>query len=92
MKLLSNGQCLKSAGDGKPPVVSTECSGEESKWTMASKAKLQLATKSGGEDFCLEKKSDTKIVVKRCICLKDELNCFNDPQPQWFKLVPTNVA
>ncbi|XP_038907078.1 glycosyl hydrolase 5 family protein-like [Benincasa hispida] len=89
---LSEGLCLKSVGDGKPPVVSADCSGDGSIWTVASKAKLQLATKSGGENFCLEKKSDSKIVVKKCICLKDELNCFDDPQSQWFKLVPTNVA
>ncbi|XP_004143963.2 glycosyl hydrolase 5 family protein [Cucumis sativus] len=89
---LWNGQCLKSAGDGKPPVVSAECSGDGSSWTVASKAKLQLSTKSGGENICLEKESDTSIVVKKCICLKDEWNCFDDPQSQWFKLVPTNVA
>lgn len=92
MKLVSNGQCLKSAGDGKPPLVSANCSADGSTWTVASRAKLQLATKIGGDNFCLEKDSDTSIVVKKCICLKDEWNCMDDPQSQWFKLVPTNVA
>ena len=91
MKLLSNGQCLKSAGDGKSPIVSTDCSGDEYNWTVASKAKLQLSTKVGEDSFCLEKESETSIVVKKCICLDAE-SCMDDPQSQWFKLVPTNVA
>ncbi|XP_022957688.1 uncharacterized protein LOC111459153 [Cucurbita moschata] len=91
MKLLSNGQCLKSAGDGKSPIVSIDCSGDEYNWTVASKAKLQLSTKVGEESFCLEKESETSIVVKKCICLDAE-SCMDDPQSQWFKLVPTNVA
>ena len=40
MKLLSNGQGLKSVGDGKAPMVSDECSGDGSNWTVASKANL----------------------------------------------------
>ncbi|KAG6585801.1 hypothetical protein SDJN03_18534, partial [Cucurbita argyrosperma subsp. sororia] len=88
---LSSGKCLKSAGDGKSPVVSDDCSGDGSNWTVASKAKLQLATKIGEDNFCLEKGSDTSIVVKKCICV-DEGSCMDDPQSQWFKLIPTNVA
>ena len=58
----------------------------------ASKANLQLANKIGEDNFCLEKESDTIVVVKKCICFRDEGSCTDDPQPQWFKLVPTNVA
>ena len=92
MKLLSNGQGLKSVRYGKAPVVSDECSGDGSNWTVASKANLQLANKIGEDNFSLEKESDTIVVVKKCICFRDEGSCTDDPQPQWFKLVPTNVA
>ncbi|KAL3635630.1 hypothetical protein CASFOL_020177 [Castilleja foliolosa] len=67
------------------------------KWKYGSSSGLQLAGRSGqGKYLCLEKNgSDNTLVTKKCLCVGDDLvdlpTCADNPQVQWFKLVPTNV-
>ena len=59
----------------------------------ASNAKLQLATSDEQRlILCLQRASShsLQIVTKKCMC-RDDSQCQEDPQSQWFKLVQSNV-
>ncbi|XAR70239.1 Cellulase [Bertholletia excelsa] len=98
IRLSGGPRCLRASGDGLPVVVSSRCSGHQSMWSMVSGSKLHLATKDKqGGLLCLEWSSDSSspvILTKKCLCLgddsKDVSMCGDDPQRQWFKLVPSN--
>lgn len=90
-------QCLGVAGDGAAPRVSEQdCATNGTMWKFVSSSGLHLAAQDGeGKYLCLEKNaSDSQIVTKKCLCVGDDLSdtptCADNPQPQWFKLVPTN--
>ncbi|XP_057786961.1 glycosyl hydrolase 5 family protein-like [Salvia miltiorrhiza] len=97
IKLAEGAGCLGVAGDGAAPRVSSDCSSNGSKWKIVSSSGLHLAAQDGkGEYLCLEvNASDSKLVTKKCLCVADNLTnlrtCADNPQPQWFKLVPANV-
>lgn len=97
IKLTGSRRCLGAARDGAAARVSSDCSSNGSKWKYVSNSGLHLAAQDGsGKYLCLEKNaSDSKLVTKKCVCvgdnLADEPTCSNNPEPQWFKLVPTNV-
>lgn len=84
--------CLKAVGNGLPPIISQDCSSQQSAWRYASNAKLQLTSiDEQGQLLCLHKPSHSlPIVTKKCKCLSDS-QCKGNPQSQWFKLVPSNV-
>ncbi|KAK7292629.1 hypothetical protein RJT34_15480 [Clitoria ternatea] len=86
-------KCLTSGGKGLPVSVSDDCQSKSSSWESVSLSKLHLATKQEGEkQLCLQKDStSSSIVASKCICIKDDSLCLDDPQSQWFQLVPTNV-
>ncbi|KAH6825046.1 hypothetical protein C2S53_006963 [Perilla frutescens var. hirtella] len=94
IKLTGSPQCLGVAGDGAAARVTKDCS---SKWKFVSSSGLHLAAQDGkGKYLCLEKNaSDSKLVTKKCLCVGDNLadlpTCGDNPEAQWFKLVPTNV-
>ncbi|KAG8375041.1 hypothetical protein BUALT_Bualt10G0058400 [Buddleja alternifolia] len=97
IKLMGKPQCLGVSRDGAPARVSNDCSNNGSKWKFASSSGLHLAAQDGeGKYLCLEKNaSDGKLVTKKCLCVGDNLvdfpSCAQNPQVQWFKLVPANV-
>lgn len=88
-------QCLTVVGDGAAVRVSGDCS---SKWKFVSSSGLHLAAQDGqGKYLCLDiNASDSTLVTKKCLCvgendLVDLPTCNQNPQVQWFKLVPTSV-
>ncbi|XP_068477312.1 glycosyl hydrolase 5 family protein-like [Phaseolus vulgaris] len=85
-------KCLTAAGEGLPVVVS-DCERKSSSWKSVSLSKLHLATMNQQEEqLCLQKDSNSSsIVTSKCICIKDDSLCLDDPQSQWFQLVETNV-
>lgn len=94
VRLMGTALCLKAVGHGLPPILSDDCLSQQSAWKFVSKSKLHLAALDGqGKYLCLQKKSSTssEILTRRCICIEDDSNCEENPQIQWFKLVPTNV-
>ncbi|XP_057802744.1 glycosyl hydrolase 5 family protein-like [Salvia miltiorrhiza] len=94
IKLAGSPWCLGVAGDGTTPRVSKDCS---SKWKLVSSTGLHLAAQDGrGKHLCLEKNaSDSKLVTKKCLCVGDNLadlpTCAQNPEAQWFKLIPANI-
>ncbi|XP_047964473.1 glycosyl hydrolase 5 family protein-like [Salvia hispanica] len=96
IKLAGSSKCLGVAGDGGAPRVSRHCSSE---WKYVSSSGLHLAAQdTRGGHLCLELEkngSDSKIVTKKCLCVGDDLadlpTCADNPQAQWFKLIPTNI-
>ncbi|XP_047971015.1 glycosyl hydrolase 5 family protein-like [Salvia hispanica] len=94
LKLEGAAGCLSVPGDGVSPRVSRDYS---SKWKIVSSSGLHLAAQDRkGEYLCLEvNASDSRVVAKKCLCVGDDLSnfrtCADNPQSQWFKLVPTNV-
>ncbi|XP_042035247.1 glycosyl hydrolase 5 family protein-like [Salvia splendens] len=95
IKLAGSSGCLGVAGDGAVASVSEDCS---SKWKIVASSGLHLAAQDGkGEYLCLEvNASDSKLVTKKCMCVGNDLadlpTCADqDPESQWFKLVPANV-
>ncbi|KAK4486483.1 hypothetical protein RD792_009165 [Penstemon davidsonii] len=94
IKLAGNAQCLGLVGDGVAARVSNDCS---SKWKFVSSSGLHLAALNGqGKYLCLEKNvADSTLVTRKCLCVGDNLSdvpsCADNPEIQWFKLVPTNV-
>lgn len=93
-KILLHGtkKCLTAAGEGHPVVVS-DCERKMSSWKSVSLSKLHLATMNEQEEqLCLQKDPNSNtIVTSKCICIKDDSQCLDDPQSQWFQLVHTNV-
>ncbi|XP_027905958.1 glycosyl hydrolase 5 family protein-like [Vigna unguiculata] len=85
-------KCLTTTGEGLPVIVS-DCERNNSSWRSASLSKLHLATMNQQqEQLCLQKDSNSStIVTSKCICIKDDSLCLDDPQSQWFQLVQTNV-
>ncbi|KAL6549914.1 hypothetical protein OROMI_020402 [Orobanche minor] len=94
IKLAGSPRCLEVAGDGGTVTIPNHCS---SNWKVVSRSGLHLAAQNRqGEYLCLEKNaSNSRIVTRKCLCVGDDLvdlpNCADNPQVQWFKLVPTNV-
>ncbi|XP_027337388.1 glycosyl hydrolase 5 family protein-like [Abrus precatorius] len=86
-------KCLTASSEGLPVAVSDDCQSKNSSWKSVSLSKLHLATMDqDGEQICLQKNSNSSIIVtSKCICIEDDSLCLNDPQSQWFQLVPTNV-
>ncbi|KAL0312527.1 UNVERIFIED_CONTAM: Glycosyl hydrolase 5 family protein [Sesamum radiatum] len=97
IKVAGSGQCLGVAGDGKAARVSDDCSSNGSKWMYVSASGLHLGAQDGEAKYlCLERNaSDSTLVTKKCLCVGDNLvdfpTCADNPQVQWFKLVPANV-
>ncbi|XP_057737123.1 glycosyl hydrolase 5 family protein-like isoform X2 [Arachis stenosperma] len=81
---------------GFPVTLSNDCKSKNSSWIFVSPSKLHLATtniQSDGEYLCLQKDSNSPtILTSKCICIEDDddSTCLNNPQSQWFQLVPTN--
>ncbi|KAL0541975.1 hypothetical protein IC582_022058 [Cucumis melo] len=92
IKLAGSILCLKAIGVGLPPILSQDCSSQQSIWRYASNAKLQLATvDEQGQALCLQRASHShQIVTNKCLCTIDS-QCQEDPQSQWFTLVPSNL-
>jgi len=86
-------KCLTAAAERLSVVVSDECQSKNSSWETVSLSKLHLATTDQHEkQLCLQKDSNSSsIVTSKCICIKDDSQCLDDPQSQWFQLVATNV-
>ena len=83
-------KCLICAGEGNPVIVSDECQSRNSSWKYESLSRLHLATANG--DLCLQKDSNSNsIVAAKCICIKDDSTCLDDPQSQWFQFANTNL-
>ncbi|KAL0393608.1 UNVERIFIED_CONTAM: Glycosyl hydrolase 5 family protein [Sesamum latifolium] len=97
IKVVGSRQCLGVAGDGKAARVSDDCSSNGSKWKYVSASGLHLGAQDGeGKYLCLERNaSDSTLVTKKCLCVGDNLvdfpTCADNPEVQWFKLVPANV-
>ncbi|GER30580.1 glycosyl hydrolase superfamily protein [Striga asiatica] len=95
IKLAGTQQCLMANRDGAVASVTKDCS--RGNWQFASSSGLHLAVQiEQGKYLCLEKNAyGPKIITKRCLCVDDKLadlkTCDENPQVQWFKLVPTNV-
>ncbi|XP_022969773.1 uncharacterized protein LOC111468874 [Cucurbita maxima] len=92
MRSIGSKLCLKAVGDGQPPILNEDCSSQQSAWKYATDAKLQLAsTNKQGQALCLQSDPTSGLIVtKSCMCLNDA-ECREDPQSQWFKLVPSNA-
>ncbi|CAA0820472.1 Cellulase (glycosyl hydrolase family 5) protein [Striga hermonthica] len=94
IKLAGTQQCLTANRDGAVASVTKDCS---SGWQFASSSGLHLAVQiEQGKYLCLEKNAyGPKVITKKCRCVDDKLadlnTCDENPQVQWFKLVPTNV-
>ncbi|KAL7160004.1 hypothetical protein ABFS83_01G065600 [Erythranthe nasuta] len=95
LKLSGSSLCLAVAGDGGATSVSDNCT---SKWKYVSSSGLQLAAQDGmGKYFCLEMNGSdhSTVITKKCLCVTDDLGdfstCADNPEVQWFKLVPANV-
>ncbi|XP_022873525.1 uncharacterized protein LOC111392407 isoform X5 [Olea europaea var. sylvestris] len=94
IKLAGASQCLGVVDEGVGAQASNDCS---SMWRSVSSSRLHLAAPRGqGKFLCLEKNdADSTIVTKKCLCIGDNLqnapNCPQNPEIQWFKLVPANV-
>ncbi|XP_061340174.1 glycosyl hydrolase 5 family protein-like [Gastrolobium bilobum] len=86
-------KCLTAADEGLPVTVSDDCQSKKSSWLSVSLSKLHLATvDQDGKQLCLQKDSNSShVVTSKCICVKDDSFCLNDPQSQWFQFVSTNV-
>ncbi|XP_020997363.1 glycosyl hydrolase 5 family protein-like isoform X1 [Arachis duranensis] len=91
---LNGDHCLKSLGtEGDPAVLSSDCSSSSdlsSSWKFISDSGLHLQHNNTG--LCLDKDRNSSILVtNKCICIGDDTGCLDNPQSQWFQLVPTNV-
>ncbi|XP_019460397.1 PREDICTED: uncharacterized protein LOC109360121 [Lupinus angustifolius] len=91
--LNSTKKCLTNSGEGLPVTVSDACQSQSSFRKPASLSRLHLATTNkDGYQLCLHNNSNSSsIVTSKCICVNDDSQCLDDPQSQWFQLVPTNV-
>ncbi|KAH7862747.1 hypothetical protein Vadar_008932 [Vaccinium darrowii] len=93
--LAGSSSCLTIDGDGLPPTLSDNCSSPRSTWASVSASKFHMAAKDGqGRYLCLDG-SSSAFLTKSCLCLDSDLKdlpkCAQNPQVQWFKLIPTNT-
>ncbi|KAF2297879.1 hypothetical protein GH714_004696 [Hevea brasiliensis] len=98
IRLKGTSLCLEAVGDGAAPVLSKNCSSQQSSWKLLSQTKLHVATlDETGEYLCLQKESPytSKIVTSKCTFTLPNPQCLTDsqidPTTQWFKLVSSNV-
>ncbi|XP_058102111.1 glycosyl hydrolase 5 family protein-like [Magnolia sinica] len=94
IQLMGTDQCLRVAGNGLSPILSTNCSDDQSRWRMVSSSKLQIATMDAQGGFqCLEKSSSNSstIITSQCLCL-NESTCDENPETQWFNFVSSNLV
>ncbi|KAI4352506.1 hypothetical protein L6164_006751 [Bauhinia variegata] len=94
IKVVDTGLCMKAVGDGSSPILSNDCSSEQSSWQTLSASNLHLGASDGhGQTLCMQRESpsSSKIVTTKCICVDDDPACLDNPQSQWFRLVSTNV-
>ncbi|XP_058223723.1 glycosyl hydrolase 5 family protein-like [Rhododendron vialii] len=98
IRLTGTSRCLTIDGDGLPPILSDDCSSQRSRWESVSESKFHMAAQDGsGSNLCLDwssSNSSAVLLTKKCLCLDNDLkdvpSCAQNPQNQWFKLVPTN--
>ncbi|THF94374.1 glycosyl hydrolase 5 family protein-like [Camellia sinensis] len=98
IKLKGTSWCLTISGNGLPVILSNDCSSHRSIWELVSSSKLHVGAKDEqGTYLCLEwsrSSNSSAILTKKCLCLDDNVkdvpSCDDDPQIQWFKLIPTN--
>lgn len=99
IRLTGTSRCLTTDGDGLPPILSDDCSSQRSRWESVSESKFHMAAQDGrGSYLCLDwnsSNSSAVLLTKKCLCLDNDLkdvpSCVQNPQNQWFKLVPTNT-
>lgn len=93
IRLMESSMCLQAGGEGLPLGLSEDCLGQQSSWKRVSVSGLHLATlDKTGLPSCLQKDLNAStIVTRKCICIEDDSACMDNPQSQWFQLVPTNV-
>ncbi|KAK4260553.1 hypothetical protein QN277_003651 [Acacia crassicarpa] len=94
IRSLESNVCLKTTGEGHSVRVSRDCLSEQSSWKQVSATGLHLATRDqiGRHNLCLQKDSNSSnIITSKCICIGNDSKCMDNPQSQWFQLVPTNV-
>ncbi|KAK4435419.1 Glycosyl hydrolase 5 family protein [Sesamum alatum] len=97
IKVAGSPRCLGVAGDAEAARIFDDCSSNGSKWKYVSSSGLHLGAQNGeGKYLCLERNaSESTLVTKKCLCVGDNLvdfpTCADNPQVQWFKLVPANV-
>ncbi|XP_065863153.1 glycosyl hydrolase 5 family protein-like [Euphorbia lathyris] len=98
IKLKGTNQCIQAIGEGKSPIISTNCTVKLSLWKLISSTRLHISTTDeSGNHLCLQKESPytSKIVTNKCILTHVDPQCDKDwqkdPTTQWFKLVRTNL-
>ncbi|XP_047337892.1 glycosyl hydrolase 5 family protein-like [Impatiens glandulifera] len=96
----TNNLCLLVTREGGTATLKGDCTSPRAMWRSVSGSRLHLAA-NGGQgmgDLCLDGtslESSSRVLTKKCLCLgkdsKDLPTCPDNPQVQWFKLVPTNT-
>lgn len=88
--------CLRMAETGSRRVrLSSECLVRLSLWRALRRGELQLAASdSEGMLHCMGRANSNSTILLggECLCLDQDEPCDQNPQVQWFKLVPSNVA
>lgn len=96
IKLMGSELCLRMTETGSRRVrLSSECSDGLSLWRALPGGELRLAvSESEGMLCCMARANpnSTRLVGGECVCLDQDEPCDQNPQVQWFKLVPSNVA
>ncbi|KDP25367.1 hypothetical protein JCGZ_20523 [Jatropha curcas] len=90
--------CIKVVSNGWEPMLSEDCSSEQSSWKKLSKTKFHFASVDDkGQQVCLQKESPytRKIITRNCTLMLEDAEYLksplNEPVAQWFKFVETNV-
>ncbi|WCJ26387.1 Cellulase (glycosyl hydrolase family 5) protein [Euphorbia peplus] len=98
IKLKGTKLCIQAIGEGKSPIISSNCTQNMSLWKLISSTRLHIATTDEqGNHLCLQKESPytSKIVTNKCTLTHVDHECQKDwgkdPTTQWFKLVRTNL-
>lgn len=96
IKLMGSDLCLRMTETANRRVrLSSDCSDGLSLWRELPKGELQLAASdSEGMLRCMGRATpnSTRLLGGECLCLDQDEPCDQNPQVQWFKLVPSNVA
>ncbi|KAK1356448.1 glycosyl hydrolase 5 family protein-like [Heracleum sosnowskyi] len=90
IRLLGTEFCLTSAGEGRPVILTKDCSLRKSMWKSVSN--YQLANYR--DNLCLhyDPAYSEKILTTECICPDDDSSgCQENPSSQWFKLITSNA-
>lgn len=90
IRLMGTEYCLTSTGEGRPVMLTKECSSKKSRWKSVSS--YQLANHR--DNLCLHYDPDysEKILTSECICPDDDSSgCFENPSSQWFTLITSNA-